>query len=205
MALSTLIWNYVLEVSIGLYKLEARAQTPEWLSWVENAPLDNWGHAEKEGTCTGWAGAKSNWRIAVSFVLLIKSKTMYGPSEVITGIALKTYLCNICFTLNILSFPNPHLHINYFYLKLSFLGLLQNSPLENSHCPWPVEGLVYSGAISFLGPEVDNTMQKLGWRNTFFSLSSFPSTNSCPSCFDLPECAYLQMKIAKDTAGLIKM
>lgn len=36
MALSTLIWNYFLEGGIRSSKLEAGAQTPEWLSWVEN-------------------------------------------------------------------------------------------------------------------------------------------------------------------------
>ena len=86
---------------------------------------------------------------------------MCGPSEVIAGIALKTYLCNSCFTLNILSFPNPSLHINSFDLKLSFLVLVQNSPLENSHGPCSVEGLLNSGAISFLGAEVDNMIQKI--------------------------------------------
>lgn len=41
MALSTLIWNYFLEGGIRSSKLEAGAQTPEWLSWVENTLCHN--------------------------------------------------------------------------------------------------------------------------------------------------------------------
>ena len=135
MAFSTLIWNYFLEVNIESCKLEARARTPEWLSRAENSPCDNWRRTEREGTCTGWAGAMSSWR--AFFVLPIKSKIMSRPSEVIAGIALKTCLCNSCFTLTILSFPNPV--CVSLYLKLSYLVIVQNSPLENSHDAWSVE------------------------------------------------------------------
>lgn len=55
MALSTLIWNYFLEVNTGSYQLEARAWTLEWLSLHVTVEV-----TEKEGTCTGWAGAISN-------------------------------------------------------------------------------------------------------------------------------------------------
>lgn len=83
---------------------------------------------------------------------------------------------------------------------------MQNSPLENSHGSWSVEGLLYSGAIPFVEAEVDNVMQKIALGNIFFPPHPFfPYTNSWPSCFHLIECAYLQMKIAKDTAGLIRM
>lgn len=38
---------------------------------------------------------------------------------------------------------------------------MQNSPLEIGRGPQSVEGLLYSGAISFLEAEVDNMMQKI--------------------------------------------